>query len=50
MDTPSRALLVGAHPDDADVGAGGLMALWSSLGCEMTVACVTDGGSGGFDA
>ena len=50
MDTPARALVVGAHPDDADFGAGGLIALWASQGCEVTVLCVTDGDGGGFDA
>jgi LmbE family N-acetylglucosaminyl deacetylase len=46
---PERALVVGAHPDDADFGAGGLVALWASKGCEVTVVCVTDGQQGGFD-
>lgn len=49
MDSPSRALVIVAHPDDADFGAGGLIALWASAGCEVTVVCVTDGDSGGFD-
>ena len=49
MDTPARALVVGAHPDDADFGAGGLIATWTAAGCEVTVVCVTDGDSGGFD-
>ena len=49
MDTPTRALVIGAHPDDADFGAGGLVALWTSRGCAVTVVCVTDGDSGGFD-
>jgi LmbE family N-acetylglucosaminyl deacetylase len=48
--TPARAVVIGAHPDDADFGAGGLIALWASRGCEVTVVCVTDGDSGGFDA
>ena len=47
---PARALFVGAHPDDADFGAGGLIAAWTAAGCAVTVACVTDGDSGGFDA
>jgi LmbE family N-acetylglucosaminyl deacetylase len=46
---PARALFVGAHPDDVDFGAGGLLALWSRAGCEVTVVCITDGDSGGFD-
>jgi LmbE family N-acetylglucosaminyl deacetylase len=55
MDTParalvSRALVIAAHPDDADYGAGGLLALWARAGCDITVVCVTDGDSGGFDA
>ena len=47
---PARALVVGAHPDDADFGAGGLIAAWAAHGCEVTVVCVTDGDGGGFDA
>jgi LmbE family N-acetylglucosaminyl deacetylase len=50
MSAPRRAVVIGAHPDDADFGAGGLIALWASQGCEVTVVCVTDGDSGGFDA
>jgi LmbE family N-acetylglucosaminyl deacetylase len=46
---PARALVVGAHPDDADFGAGGLVAAWAARGCEVTVVCVTDGDGGGFD-
>ncbi len=46
---PTRALVIAAHPDDADYGCGGLLAGWARNGCEITVACVTDGGSGGFD-
>ncbi len=49
MDLPARALVVGAHPDDADFGAGGLVALWAAAGCEVTVVCVSDGDGGGFD-
>lgn len=49
MSTPTRALVVGAHPDDADFGAGGLIARWAAAGCDVTVVCVTDGDSGGFD-
>ena len=47
---PARALVIAAHPDDADFGAGGLIAGWTAAGCEVTVLCVTDGDSGGFDA
>ena len=37
MDTPTRALVIGAHPDDADFGAGGLIATWTAAGCEVIV-------------
>ena len=50
MPPPARALVIAAHPDDADYGAGGLVATWTAAGCEVTVLCVTDGDSGGFDA
>jgi len=50
MSPPARALVIAAHPDDADYGAGGLVATWTAAGCEVTVLCVTDGDSGGFDA
>lgn len=46
---PARALVIAAHPDDADYGCGGLLAGWARSGCEITVVCVTDGDSGGFD-
>ena len=49
MRIPARALVIGAHPDDADYGAGGLIATWTAAGCAVTVVCVTDGDSGGFD-
>ncbi len=50
MSTPTRAVVIGAHPDDVDFGAGGLVAAWAAAGCAVTIVCVTDGDSGGFDA
>ncbi len=44
-----RALVVTAHPDDVDYGAGGTVAGWVDAGIEVTYAIVTDGGTGGFD-
>jgi LmbE family N-acetylglucosaminyl deacetylase len=42
-----RALAVYAHPDDADVAAGGLLALLAEQGCEvhLAVVCVGDKGT-----
>ena len=49
MDVPSRAVVVAAHPDDADFGAAGTVACWTDAGAVVTLICVTDGDSGGFD-
>ena len=41
-----RALVVAAHPDDADFGAAGTMALWVEAGVEVTILCLTHGEQG----
>ena len=33
---PKKAMVVFAHPDDAEIGAGGSAALWALNGCEIT--------------
>lgn len=45
----SRALVVTAHPDDVDFGAGGTVAAWRDAGIAVTYCIVTDGDAGGFD-
>ena len=35
-----------AHPDDADVAAGGLLALWASEGCAVHLVVICDGAKG----
>jgi LmbE family N-acetylglucosaminyl deacetylase len=35
-----------AHPDDADIAAGGLLAQWSSKGCDVHLVVVCDGAKG----
>lgn len=47
--TPRRALTIGAHPDDAEFGAGGTLARWAKEGCELTLLVVTDGSKGSWD-
>lgn len=47
--TPARVLVVVAHPDDCDFGAAGTIALWTSLGAEVTYCIVTDGSAGAAD-
>ncbi len=44
-----RALVVTAHPDDVDFGAGGTIATWVEAGIEVTYCVLTDGDAGGFD-
>ncbi|HTX63376.1 MAG TPA: PIG-L deacetylase family protein [Acidimicrobiales bacterium] len=43
---PEVALAVYAHPDDADVGCGGTLALWATRGSAVHLVVCTDGGRG----
>jgi LmbE family N-acetylglucosaminyl deacetylase len=43
---PSSALAVYAHPDDADVACGGLLALWAAAGARVDLVVVCDGARG----
>ncbi len=43
---PSSALAIYAHPDDADVAAGGLMAQWASEGIDVHLVVICDGAKG----
>ncbi len=44
-----RALVIVAHPDDAEFWADGTIALWTSAGIEVTYCVLTDGNAGGYD-
>ena len=44
-----RALVVTAHPDDVDFGAGGTIAGWTDAGITVSYCLVTNGDAGGFD-
>jgi LmbE family N-acetylglucosaminyl deacetylase len=44
-----RALVVVAHPDDAEFWAGGTIAAWSDAGIATTYLVLTDGDAGGVD-
>lgn len=48
-DIPERAMVVCAHPDDAEIGAGGTSARWAANGCEITYVICTNGSSGSND-
>ena len=49
LDVPARAMTIGAHPDDAEFGAGGTLARWAAAGCEVSMLVVTDGSKGTWD-
>lgn len=44
---PFRILIIAAHADDIEFGAGGSAAVWSDAGAEVIYCIVTDGSSGG---
>jgi len=44
-----RILVVTAHPDDVDFGAGGTVASWTEAGKSVSYCIVTDGQAGGND-
>lgn len=46
---PKTALVVVAHPDDAEFGCGGTLAAWAAEGWEITLVVCTDGSGGGPD-
>lgn len=43
------AMVIFAHPDDAEFGAAGTVALWAREGWDIYYVICTDGGSGGPD-
>ena len=49
LPTPSSALAIGAHPDDVEFGAGGLLAKWAAAGCVVHHLICTDGSKGTWD-
>ena len=50
LETPTRVLAIGAHPDDIEFGAGGTVAKWAAAGASVTMLIVTDGSKGTWDA
>ena len=42
-------MVIFAHPDDAEIGSGGVMAKWAAAGCEVTYVLCTNGNAGTAD-
>jgi LmbE family N-acetylglucosaminyl deacetylase len=49
LPTPSRALAIGAHPDDIEFGCGATLAKWAAAGCIVNHLVCTDGSKGTWD-
>src|SRR5262245_21822553 len=49
LETPQRALAIGAHPDDIEFGCAGTLAKWPAAGCEVFHLGLTDGSKGTWD-
>src|SRR6476659_8414544 len=49
-DRPERALVIVAHPDDADFGVAGTIAAWVRAGTTARLVCCTSGDAGADDA
>jgi LmbE family N-acetylglucosaminyl deacetylase len=49
LDVPERALAIGAHPDDIEIGCGGTLAKWAAAGCLIHLLVLTDGSKGSWD-
>jgi LmbE family N-acetylglucosaminyl deacetylase len=50
LPTPERVLVILAHPDDPEFGAGGTVARLAAQGARVTFVIVTDGSKGTEDA
>jgi len=48
-DVPDSAMVIFAHPDDAEIGSGGVVARWVAAGSEVTYVLCTNGDAGTAD-
>jgi LmbE family N-acetylglucosaminyl deacetylase len=50
LTAPTRALAIGAHPDDIEFGCGATLARWARRGTDVHLLILTDGSKGSWDA
>ena len=50
LSPPTRALAIGAHPDDVEFGCGATLAQWADAGTLVHLLVLTDGSKGSWDA
>jgi len=48
-EVPERAMVIFAHPDDAEIGSGGVIGKWVEAGCEAAYVLCTTGSAGTGD-
>jgi LmbE family N-acetylglucosaminyl deacetylase len=48
-EVPESAMVIFAHPDDAELGSGGVVAKWVAAGCEVSYVLCTNGNAGTAD-
>jgi len=46
---PSSAMVINAHPDDAEFTVAGTVALWTRAGCRVVYVVCTDGNAGSHE-
>ena len=49
LDVPRTVLTIGAHPDDAEFGAGATLSRWAQAGTDITMLILTDGSKGSWN-
>lgn len=47
--TPKSAMVIAAHPDDAEFTVAGTVAAWARAGCRVTYVICTDGNAGSHE-
>ncbi len=48
-EVPEKAMVIFAHPDDAEIASGGVVARWVAAGCEVAYVLCTNGQAGTAD-